>query len=1058
MSNIIKSGFSLIIILSLTLGMLSLPSISHAAYTGYSWRASLTIPASWIDADLTNFPILFTQANLPATIFDEANADGGDIRFSSDEDGDVPLNREIVSFDNVGDTAEIWVKVPALDDTVDTVIYVWYGHATNTEPAADDADEGSEGVWDANFKAVYHMAATASDNPNHYTDSTSNANHMTGTSMAIAPSAGPWGSGYSAEFDGSADYLYMASLIVSDYPLTVSSWGFPDGQSDIAIASLGAAGSSLAINTLRLRNPVDNDVLAIVTGNKFANTTDQYSASTWAYFAGRFAGDASRFAILNTHQSAENTDSVDFSALFDATYIATQRQSGAFSLLFNGKLDEVRFSSTDRSAPWLKAEYNTGNAPGDITAGTPEDPAPDSTPPTVSVTAPSEGATVSGATVTISADADDDVGVAGVQFKLNTNTLLEAEDTSAPYSITWDSTAVSDGAHTVIAVARDAAGNYATSTAINITVDNTDPTAGTVAFPSITSTTITASSTGDSDANGLAASPYQYRNTTSDTYSGLQAESYQFTGLTPNTEYTFTVGVQDLAGNYATSSSAATTTRAALPTSLVLTTISQTQIDSSWDANNNPDGTEYYAENVEASDNSGWITDTEWSSTSLTCGTTYTIRVKARNADNVETAFTGTSQATSACDVPVAEEEEEDSGGGGSISGGYYPAITNPQPAPPPPIPPTQVPYINPVPVVSTPQPAPFTQLPTEVQTASEQEALSPLATRLTTWLERFPSLANTFLQTGIDLTNPATLTRLKGTKFTLPLPLRQAGGFNLANLPSNTILAQGPGNIGLNLTLAIDDEDQLHPTITTLANQALTLSIKPDHPANIDSIDGYLVLKQIALEEQPTKTSSLFPIAHAQETPANITNLPVLLEFAYTDPDNDGLYTASFQTPPVPGEYEVLTVIREKGEDPQILRLVTVIDPEGYVYRVENDGIEARLPNVTVSLYWLNPVYDKFELWPAAEYSQDNPQITEKDGRYSFLVPEGTYYLQTESAEYHPYQSANFTVTRGSGVHQNIELKPIKSLTDWLFSPIIWLTLIVVLGLGLIYRKYVAR
>src|SRR5258708_18493752 len=57
-------------------------------------------------------------------------------------------------------------------------------------------------------------------------------------------------------------------------------------------------------------------------------------------------------------------------------------------------------------------------------------PNPDTTPPTVSITSPSSGATVSG-TITVTANASDNVGVAGVQFKLD-GANLGAEDTTAP--------------------------------------------------------------------------------------------------------------------------------------------------------------------------------------------------------------------------------------------------------------------------------------------------------------------------------------------------------------------------------------------------------------------------------------------------------------------------------------------------------------------------------------------------------------------------------------------------------------------------------------------------
>src|SRR5713226_2217327 len=82
-------------------------------------------------------------------------------------------------------------------------------------------------------------------------------------------------------------------------------------------------------------------------------------------------------------------------------------------------------------------------------------PNPDTTPPTVSITSPASGATVSG-TISVTATASDDVAVAGVQFKLD-GANLGAEVTAAPYSVSWDTTTASNGSHTLTAVARDAA-------------------------------------------------------------------------------------------------------------------------------------------------------------------------------------------------------------------------------------------------------------------------------------------------------------------------------------------------------------------------------------------------------------------------------------------------------------------------------------------------------------------------------------------------------------------------------------------------------------------------
>src|SRR3989344_1456084 len=90
--------------------------------------------------------------------------------------------------------------------------------------------------------------------------------------------------------------------------------------------------------------------------------------------------------------------------------------------------------------------------------------------PTVSMTEPSNGATVSGI-VNISATASDDMGVSGVQFKVD-GVDVGSEDTSSPYSISWNTATVDDGLRVLTAVARDAAGNKTTSGSVTATVDN----------------------------------------------------------------------------------------------------------------------------------------------------------------------------------------------------------------------------------------------------------------------------------------------------------------------------------------------------------------------------------------------------------------------------------------------------------------------------------------------------------------------------------------------------------------------------------------------------------
>ena len=140
-------------------------------------------------------------------------------------------------------------------------------------------------------------------------------------------------------------------------------------------------------------------------------------------------------------------------------------------------------------------DSNGGPPPGDTTS------------PTVSLTAPANNATVTGSSVAVSADARDNVGVVGVQFKLD-GANLGAEDTGAPYSVTWNTTTIANGTHTLSVVARDAAGNQSTATALSVVVNNpnTAPKISSIANQTISAGTLTTLAFTVSDAETAASS------------------------------------------------------------------------------------------------------------------------------------------------------------------------------------------------------------------------------------------------------------------------------------------------------------------------------------------------------------------------------------------------------------------------------------------------------------------------------------------------------------------------------------------------------------------------
>ena len=77
--------------------------------------------------------------------------------------------------------------------------------------------------------------------------------------------------------------------------------------------------------------------------------------------------------------------------------------------------------------------YNNSNY--FVDADDPSGTSPTRSPPVVSVTAPAAGVGVSGS-VSLAASVSDDVGVVGVQFKVD-GVNVGSEDTSVPYSVAW---------------------------------------------------------------------------------------------------------------------------------------------------------------------------------------------------------------------------------------------------------------------------------------------------------------------------------------------------------------------------------------------------------------------------------------------------------------------------------------------------------------------------------------------------------------------------------------------------------------------------------------------
>jgi hypothetical protein len=189
----------------------------------------------------------------------------------------------------------------------------------------------------------------------------------------------------------------------------------------------------------------------------------------------------------------------------------------------------------------------------------------DTVPPVVSITSPTNAATVTGS-VPLTASASDNTSVARVRFLVN-GVQTGPDLTSAPYTTNWNTAAVANGSYTISAVATDGAGLTATATA-TVTVDNpvTPPVITGLSVVSVTATTARIVWSTDKPADTQAAwgTTSDYGSLTALDGSLVTSHAVTITGLSPSTQYQFRVMSRDVQGTLTTSENSTFTT-AAIP-------------------------------------------------------------------------------------------------------------------------------------------------------------------------------------------------------------------------------------------------------------------------------------------------------------------------------------------------------------------------------------------------------------------------------------------------------------------------------------------------------------
>ncbi|WP_258104258.1 RICIN domain-containing protein [Marinoscillum sp. MHG1-6] len=286
----------------------------------------------------------------------------------------------------------------------------------------------------------------------HYTfenstlDGSENLNHA---ATYGAPGYVAGQEGEAVSLDGTEDFLQLSTDIANHQEITVAAWvNWAGGSAWQRIFDFGnGEDESMYLTTNNWSGNVEFNIYN--TGGANVLTGPSIASNTWTHVAVTLG--ASETVLYVNGQPVAQSGAVSINPLDIKpvlNYIGRSQWSA--DALFNGELDDFRVYNYPLTAQEIAAlaGSSTGN-----------------TPPTVSITSPTDGASFDeGTNLTITADASDaDGSVTQVEFFVDGMSI--GVDATSPYSVNWT---IGTGNFGISAVATDNDANTTSSSGIGV--------------------------------------------------------------------------------------------------------------------------------------------------------------------------------------------------------------------------------------------------------------------------------------------------------------------------------------------------------------------------------------------------------------------------------------------------------------------------------------------------------------------------------------------------------------------------------------------------------------
>jgi hypothetical protein len=337
--------------------------------SSWLYRKNLTIDASQVNGTHTDFPLLVRIAN-DSQLASNAQTSGNDLLFTTS--GSSKIEHEIELYNSTTGQLVAWVRLPSLSNASNTTIMLYYGNSGTSN------QQNRTGVWDTNYKGVWHLAeapdATASTL--EINDSTSNANQGNASGSMGSSNLINGSIGRGITFDGNNDYLRIpdaANLRISGN-ITYSAWiynkhahGFIMGKTatDWTYAMEAAQDSQQFCENIKtggVYSPFR------IPSSSYAGGLDPWN-DRWVYLVATFNGTHGVLVLNATNLTVTDLTDGSITTTTDDFNIGNRGGLGS-ATFFNSTIDEVRVSAAARPFSWIQTEYNN-QKPGStmVTAG-----------------------------------------------------------------------------------------------------------------------------------------------------------------------------------------------------------------------------------------------------------------------------------------------------------------------------------------------------------------------------------------------------------------------------------------------------------------------------------------------------------------------------------------------------------------------------------------------------------------------------------------------------------------------------------------------------------------